>query len=209
MAKIIILANSFRPGGYCMAGIDSRTGKWIRPVPRYGSRAVPRSVAERFGLLAVVEIPFASDMPRNHYQRENRFVASWDWKIVGNVSHREIIGYCEDSIMILHSHTDYVEPGYFDSLPFEQWKSLQLIRTRVDFSKDTYKPRHWRASFYDGSGHHLYLKVTDAIIVAELNDGAQVGPDCILTISLAGPWAPRDGSQPERCYKLVAGVIQL
>lgn len=209
MAQIIILANSFRPGGYCMAGIDSRTGEWIRPVPRDGSRAIPMSVAEKIGLLDVVEIPFESDRPRDRYQRENRFVASWNWEIVGNVLPKKIIGYCEDSTIILHSSTDYVEPKYFDSLPFEQWKSLQLIRTNVNFSKDIYKPGHWRASFSDGSGHYLYLKVTDSIIVAKLNNNATIGPNCILTISLTGPWAPRDGSQPERCYKLVAGVIEL
>ncbi|HHT9140929.1 MAG TPA: dual OB domain-containing protein [Candidatus Tripitaka californicus] len=209
MAKIIILANSFRPGGYCMAGIDSQTGDWIRPVPRDGSRAIPKSVAEKIGLLDVVEIPLASEKPKDRYQGENRFVASWNWKIVGSVSPKKIIGYCEDSTMILHSHTDYVEPKYFTPLSIEQWKSLQLIRTNVDFSKDTYKPSHWRASFHDSSGHLLYLKVTDSIIVAKLNSDAKVGADCILTISLTGPWAPSDGSKPERCYKLVAGVIEL
>ena len=209
MAEIIILANSFRPGGYCMAGIDSRTGEWIRPIPRDGSRAIRMSVAEKIGLLDVVEIPFESGRPKDRYQRENRFVASWNWKIVRNVLPNKIIGYCENSTIILHSHTDYVEPKYLESLPFEQWKSLQLIQTNVNFSKDTYKTRHWRASFCDGSGHPLYLKVTDSIIVAKLNNNTKVGSDCILTISLTGPWAPPGGSQPKRCYKLVAGVIEL
>ena len=111
--------------------------------------------------------------------------------------------------MILHSHTDYVEPTYFKSLPFEQWKSLQLIRATVNFSKDTYKQSHWRASFRDKTGYFLSLKVTDSKIVDKLNNKAEIGSDCILTISLTGPWAPGDRSKPERCYKLVAGVIEL
>jgi len=209
MAEIIILANSFRPGGYCVAGIDRRTGEWIRPVPRDGSRAIPKSVAENISLLDVVEIPLATDRPRDRYQRENRFVESWDWEIVGYVPPKKIIRYCENSTMVLHSHNEYVEPNHFEALPFEQWGSLQLIRTNVNFSKDTYKPGHWRALFKDGSGRILYLKVTDSIIVAKLNSGANIRSDSILTISLTGPWAPRDGSQPERCYKLVAGVIEI
>lgn len=208
-AEIIILANSFRPGGYCMAGIDSRTGNWIRPVPRDGSRAIPKSVAEKIGLLDVVEISLTLEMPRDRYQRENRFVASWDWKVVGHVPPKKIIKYCEDSTMVLHSHADYVEPKYFESLSFEHWKSLQLIRTNVNFSKDTYKPSQWRASFLDGSSHPLHLKVTDSIIVNKLNSNTKVASDCILTISLTGPWAPPDDFQSERCYKLVAGVVEL
>lgn len=209
MAEIIILANSFKPGGYCMAGVDSRTGEWVRPVSRDVSRAIQESVAKKIGILDVVEIPLAADRPMDRYQKENHFVDSGDWKVVGRKSPSEIIRYCEDSTIILHSDTNYVEPKYFESLPFEQWKSLQLIRTNVDFSKDTYKQGHWRASIKDGSEHLLYLKVTDSIIVAKLNDGAEVGSDCILTMSLASPWAPSTGSQPERCYKLVAGVMEL
>lgn len=165
MARMIILANSFRPGGYCIAGIDIRTGEWIRPVPKDGSRAIPKSVAEKIRLLDVVEIPLESDRPRERYQRENRVVTSWDWKVLNTVSPTDISRYCEDSATILHSHTDYVEPTYFESLPFEKWKSLQLIRTMVNFSKDTFKPSHWRASFRDKTGHFLYLKVTDSKIV--------------------------------------------
>ena len=209
MAELIILANSFRLGGYCMAGIDSRTGEWVRPVPRDGRRAIPKSVAEKISLLDVVEIPLATDRPRDRYQMENRFIESWDWEVVGHAPPKEIIGYCESSTMVLHSHNDYVEPDHFESLPFEQWKSLQLIRTNVNFSMDTYKPGHWRASFRDGEGHFLYLKVTDSMIVVKLNNGANIRSDSILTISLTGPWAPPGGSQPERCYKLVAGVIDL
>lgn len=191
-----------------MAGIDSRTGEWIRPISKE-NRAIPRSVAEKIGLLDVVEIPLTSEKPRDRYQKENRFVASWNWKVAGKVSPKKITRYCENVTIILHSQTDYVEKEYFESLSFEQWKSLQLIRTDVNFSRDTYKPSHWRASFRDGSGCPLYLKVTDSIIVAKLNNNEEVGSDCILTISLTGPWAPRDGSRPERCYKLVAGVIEL
>lgn len=208
MAEIIILANSFRPGGYCIAGIDIRTGEWIRPVSRDTDRAIPVSVAEKVRLIDRVKIPLASDRPRDCFQRENHFVDSWDWKVVGSISPSEIFKYCESSATILHNRSEKVYSVKMEALPFEQWKSLQLIRTKVNFSKDTYKPGHWRASFHDGSGHLLYLKVTDSIVVAKLNNGGEVGPDCILTISLAAPWAPKEGLM-KRCYKLVAGVIEL
>jgi len=208
MAEIIILANSIKKGGHCIAGIDRQTDEWIRPVSR-ANRAIPGYVAEQIKLLDIVNIPLESDRPIDRYQRENRVITSWDWKVLNTVSPTDISRYCEDSATILHSHTDYVEPTYFESLPFEKWESLQLIRTMVNFSKDTFKPSHWRASFRDKTGHFLYLKVTDSKIVDKLNNKAEIGSDCILTISLTGPWAPGDRSKPERCYKLVAGVIEL
>ena len=30
--KLLVLANSYKPGGRCIAGIDLDTGKWVRPV---------------------------------------------------------------------------------------------------------------------------------------------------------------------------------
>lgn len=208
MAEIIILANSVKPGGHCMAGIDNQSGEWIRPISRK-NRAIPSSVAGKIELLDVVEIPLASDRPRDRYQRENRFVESWDWKVSGNVSSRDILRYCEDNTIILHSHNDSVAPEVLEALPFEQWKSLQLVRADVGFERDSWNRNRWRASFNDVSGNVLYLKVDYPEIVARLNNNEEIGSDCILTISLAGPWAPPGGSQPERCYKLVAGVIEL
>ena len=208
MAEIIILANSVKPLGRCLAGIDNQTGEWIRPVSR-DNRAIPSNVAREIELLDVVRIPLASDRPRDRYQRENRYVASWDWEEVGEVSPRDVLRYCEDNAIILHSHDDRVSPDILDAMPFGEWKSLELVRADVDFERDYWNPNRWRASFNDASGNRLYLKVDYPEIVAKLNNDEAVGSDCILTISLAGPWTPPDGSLPERCYKLVAGAIEL
>ena len=40
MSRLVCLANSARPGGQCIAGIDLDTRQWVRPVPRDGD-AVP------------------------------------------------------------------------------------------------------------------------------------------------------------------------
>ncbi len=208
MAELIILANSVKPGGHCVAGIDRRSGEWIRPVSKE-NRAIPSLVAGKIKLLDVVEIPLTSCRPKDRYQRENRLVESWDWKVIGSVSSMDILNYCEDNTIILHSRNDRVTPQVLEALPFEEWKSLQLVRADVIFERDYWNRNRWRASFYDGSGNLLYLKVDYPEVVARLNNGEEIESDCLLTISLAGPWTPPDGSQPERCYKLVAGVIEL
>lgn len=208
MSEIIILANSVKPRGRCIAGIDTRTSEWIRPISRE-NRAIPESVAGEIKLLDILEISLATDRPKNRYQRENRFVATWDWKLISKVSPKDIIRYCEDDNIILHSHNDRVDPEVLDAMAFKEWKSLQLVRAHVNFERDYWNRNRWRASFNDGSGKILSLKVDYPEIVARLNNGQEIGPDCMLIISLAGPWAPPDGSQPKRCYKLVAGVIEL
>ena len=208
MARIIILANSERDGARCIAGIDDGTREWIRPVSRTEQRTIPVHVAYKIELFSIVEIPLAKDRPKDRYQKENRFVESWDWKIVGSISPKKTLKYCEDASVILHSHTDRVEPKALEALPFEQWKSLQLIRAKVTFDRDTFIRRRWRARFPDGSGHHLDLIVTDPQIKMKLRKGDEVKSDCLLTISLGTPWAP-SRSKPKLCYKLVAGVGEI
>lgn len=210
--RIVILANSIRPGGRCVVGICTETGEWIRPVPRDADRAVPDVPSIiRIDLLDVVEIPLAGDRPKppDRYQRENWFVDSWDWKIVESCSIKEARALCESRDVVLHTDNDRVDTAVLDALPPSDWKSLQLIKAKVDFSRDVWDKNRWRASFKDGRGNVLQLKVTDPVVSAKLDEGDDVSKECILATSLAGPWSPPDGSQPERCYKLVAGVIEL
>jgi len=210
--RIVILANSIRPGGRCVAGICTETGEWIRPVPRDTGRAVPNATSiSRISLLDIVDVPLAEDRPSppDRYQYENWFVDSWTWEVVGRWSVKQVEPFIESEAIILHTVNDRVEPPYLDSLPPEQWKSLQLVKSKVTFSKDSWATRRWRASFKDGSGNLLYIRVTDPVISDRLDRHENLSRECLLTVSLTEPWAPDDGSQPERCYKLVAGVIEL
>jgi len=210
--RLIILANSIRPGGRCVAGICTDTREWVRPVPRLADRAAPNVPSiSGIALLDIVSVPLAGDRPNppDRYQRENWFVDSWDWKVVGRCSVKDARALCESRDVVLYTDNDRVEPAVMDALPTSEWKSLQLIKVKVNFSRDMWDRNRWRASFKDGRGNHLFLKVTDPVVSAKLDRGEDVSKVCLLTVSLAGPWAPDDGSQPERCYKLVAGVIEL
>ncbi|MCK9356295.1 MAG: hypothetical protein M0R22_03975 [Dehalococcoidia bacterium] len=96
-----------------------------------------------------------------------------------------------------------------ERLPTQDWKSLTLVRTKASFEKDYFKSNRWRACFCDGRGNGLELRVTDPAILPRLKELGGASIDCLLTISLAGPWAPKDGAKPPMCYKLVAGVMEL
>lgn len=40
-SRILVLANSIKKGGRCLAGIDVESGRWVRPVPSASVREVP------------------------------------------------------------------------------------------------------------------------------------------------------------------------
>lgn len=209
---LIILANSVRPGGRCVAGICTKTGKWIRPVSRDPDRAVPEVPSiRRIALLDVVRVPLAGDRPDppDRFQSENWFVDRWDWEVIGRCSPKDAIALCERPGLLFFTNNDRVAPSYLEHLPPAQWKSLVLIQREVGFVRDAWKRKQWRARFRDGRGNVLCLKVTDPAITEKLNNNETVSGTCLLTISLTAPWAPSDGCLPERCYKLVAGVIEL
>ena len=89
MARILILANSKRPDGQCVAGIDLESGEWVRPVPARGD-GIPTNrcfVGGKFvGVRDVVEMDLTRPREIAEFQRENRVIKSWNWTIVGRKS---------------------------------------------------------------------------------------------------------------------------
>jgi len=212
MARIICLANSYKHGGRCIAGIDPETGAWIRPVPDTRERAITWPMMTIDGeipqLLDVIEIPLEDFGPDDGCQPENRLLKPGKWKKVGRITAKELLGYCEDDTVILHNHQEYVSPEFFTTHPKSEWRSLQLVHnTNVGFNP-AYDPKNWRAWFRDGRGHTLDLPLTDPVMSDRLRNGEKVGMDCILMISLGTPWKPKDRDQA-LCYKIVAGVVEL
>lgn len=212
MATIICLANSYKHGDRCIAGIELRSGKWVRPVSNTEDRAITRDVRLIRGNEPrprdVLEIPLGDCGPDEGCQPENVLLQPGPWTKLDRVTEYFLLRYCQDSKIILHNHDNHVAPEHFKAIPKTQWQSLQLVRiTNVSFSTD--HRGKWRAHFEDGKGFPLALKVTDPIILDKLCNDESVGTDCILTISLAAPWKPKDTDQPELCYKMVAGVIEL
>lgn len=209
MSKIIILANSWRPGGRCIAGINPTTGNWHRPVSKNNQDAIPLYYAQNINLLDVAEIPFTGVRPNptTKYQTENEHVSSFNWSIVGKVSYNAAKKYCQNSGVILHSSIDTVQPSTMNKLAQKDWRSLQLVETEVTFNS-AYRKTQWWANFLDGLGNPLVLKVKDPIAIGKLNNGVNLDGKCLLTVSLAQPWEPPDKHLPLLCYKLVVGVIK-
>lgn len=214
MASIICLANSYKGGGRrCIAGIHTKTIEWVRPISRGTERAIDWNIKTANGtepkILDILEIPLEDSGPDEEYQPENRFLRRGRWQKIGQLESQDLLKYCEDDSVILHNRLDYVLPDLLLKKPLSERKSLQLVHSKnVKFFRDPYKAKMWRVYFQYGRGNHLDLKLTDIVLSNRLRNDEKISPECILTISLATPWKPNEKT-PERCYKMLAGVVEL
>jgi hypothetical protein len=117
-----------------------------------------------------------------------------------------MLKYCDgDNDCLLHNACDRVPVAELRELPEDRRKSLSLIRVNVKFSTgvDSYGKKRVNASFSYGL-HEYSLVVTDYEYRRQFKPYSTAEADCLLTISLGVPY-----EMDNRCYKLVAGVIEL
>lgn len=209
MSEIIILANSWRPKGRCVAGIDVQTGEWVRPILKE-THAIDESEVDHIELLDIVDIPFTGRKPKqpDKYQIENEYFKDYTWEVVGKSTKTKIKKYCENKGLILHSNSERVSPDILDKLKTSDWKSLQLIEVDATFKRRIVKNNKWRVFFADGFGNTMDLPLTDPVAYGELDNGKNLNGNCILTISLGQVYSD-EGRLTPYCYKIVAGVIKI
>jgi hypothetical protein len=219
--ELLILANSRKLGGRCVAGVDATTREWIRPVSAQpdGTVSVHRcrlNTGDDAALLDVVRMEVGVPRPEK-YQPENRVLGDEPWHLVQVVEpdeahlvldplltrHGELLGNSEERI----AAATFATVPAAASLVLIEPADIQWIVTTTFGGR-----RQIRAWFrHDNRGYSL--PVTDPIWVSRLGAlavgahpraAANVQEDerLVLTVSLG---EPLDGY----CYKLVAGVIVL
>lgn len=213
MARIAILANSKRPDGQCLGGIDLDSGEWVRPVTNSGDGIpVSRCIVDGDFLAVrdILELDLARPRQTHKYQRENRLILNWKWQAKKRLKLEAVEKYVDDVAPILHSASDRVEPAILEQLPPREWKSLQLVKPRkLTFSRHYYSPNRWVADFEDQDGNAYSLKVTDSEATRRLESGETINKKCLLTVSMTKPWTPDASMKPALCYKVVAAVIEV
>ena len=156
-----------------------------------------------------MEIPLHAHGHVDGCQPENKLLKAGQWKRVGQVRAKDLLKYCEDDSVVLHNNLDHVRASCFRMIPSYGWKSLQLIRNNnVVFEQDENNKAKWRAKFVNSKGVYLSLRVTDPATCEHLERGENISKDCLLTVSMASGWSP-DKQTAKRCYKFVAGVVEL
>jgi hypothetical protein len=208
--RVLILARSYKPGGWCVAGkiMGSRQhGQWVRLV---GSDTTEGISADRLRInhsselaspLDLIDLSLAMHRPYL-YQHEN-FELGTD--AVQRVSH-----LCAEDALVLADQTQYFWRSKYlcktDRLPLsdalQEQHSLLLIRCRqVRICPVDSSLRKFRAQFaYQGVAYDLAITDPRVAQIAAGMPGGRMIPDALLTLSLSVPFH-------NYCYKLVASLI--
>lgn len=201
--QIICLANSYKPGGRCVAGIDVDTGNWIRPVSQEtDSGAIPTEIVSNVKLLDIVEFEMVEEVP-DGFQSENVHFKKDSIAVVDSVSLDEIEKYCVESGKIFGNYGKAVNEEHIENLNH----SLIIVNvTDVTVNEKYYEGKaHPKIRIkFDFDGHEYDLPVTDPIFLDKYKENKNILHDkdpIYLAISLA----LLNGE--EWHSKLIAGVL--
>ncbi len=219
MTRIICLANSWKRGERCIAGIEPGKGRWVRPISHLPDGQIPKQMRliNRMepALLDILEIPLADTGPDFGFESENLSVLPGKWQRKGRVKPAELLEYCSREEYILHNDKRYVTVDFMQSLPVEKRRTLELIKA-VNFSVRPIKERaeggnnKWEGSLVTEKGQILRTTITDPVFVRKLELRYRPKNSCLVTVSLSMPWRPDDWEEDGLpCWKLIAGVVEL
>ena len=215
---VICLANSRKHGAFCFAGIDSESGKWVRPVSQLDDGRVERAAMTDDGTLPglcdIVEIPLDKTGPDFGFESENFSILPGQWRVKGRLEPAQLLGFCAGDRYILHNGDSHVTVEYLKSLPFELRRTLQLVEA---FNFEAFSTgasaqggNKWNGSFISLSGERLCARITDPALVEKLERGYCPGGHCLVTVGLSMPYTPeRWNREGEPCWKLIAGVVEM
>jgi len=217
--NIVILANSIKYSGHCIAGKDLDTGEWIRPINNQPGPFFNPDLQKLFGdpegpsLLTCVKIPFKEKFPL-YYQPENEIISGDSWENIGEYP-LEKIGLLEDApYPCWLGNTAY---GFPDNIPASICNSDLPLSGSLHFIKlkqsengltISYKPHdnvyHPRLNFHLQNIHYN-LGITD-IRYPRLGSDDDVKPksfpDSFVTMGVGQLFEERKAH-----YKLVVGII--
>jgi hypothetical protein len=217
MTRIICLANSWKRGERCIAGINELQGKWVRPISDLPDGQIPKEMRQidrlEPALLDVLDIPLAKTGPDFGFESENLSILPGKWRQVGKVPPAYLLKYCNSQAYILHNDLRYVTVEYMQSLPKCDRLTLQLVKA-VRFTVKKLIQRFeggnkWEGSIVTKYNQRLTATITDPVFIRKLELGYRPQKACLVTVSLSMPWRPDDWEGDDPCWKLIAGVIEL
>lgn len=108
-ARFVCLANSFKEGGRCLAGIELNTSnnpvfqnarpKWMRPVCNTTHHEVPTHLVSHLRVLNIIELD-VTVVQQEGYQSENVFFKENSLRVVGDFNRNNLPNLCENQRFI-------------------------------------------------------------------------------------------------------------
>jgi hypothetical protein len=209
--ELLVLANSKKLGSRCIAGIDTNTGNWVRPVSEHEHGVVNYLTCQvtvgkekrPVEPLDVIQIPLGGRKPGIGHPEDVQLNLG-EWKFLRSEKVEDapqlLDGLIDDDDFLLCNTTGWVPEEVAKS--GHVLKSLGLIRIESpEFSFDVYK-KQLRASFT----HHNHPYDLPVTALQPWVDEAKLSPEKFslgtwyFTVSLGEPWNGK-------MFKLIAGGI--
>ncbi|MBJ7899635.1 MAG: hypothetical protein GC158_06905 [Cyanobacteria bacterium RI_101] len=210
---LICLANSYKHQGRCLAGIDPQSGRWVRPFSPSPDGTIPLDdpliKVDHIELLDLVDIPLNSQNIRG-YEEENQGYYPASWQVLGKAKITALLKYRDHQLLY---------PQFDCFIPFadlkaqklrnDKIKTLQLIEVKSFYAYRTPWGKY-RGKIKDNRYglEKCELSITDPFFREKLAQNQPVSRHCLLCMSLGQPWQAEPGME-SRCYRLIAGVIEL
>lgn len=206
--KVLILANSTKHGGRCVAGKFMGNKEWIR-LTKNGADAVPTNEALNYPVLSVLTFAGISRPRVLEYPYQTENVMYSGVKVQSEVEEIYFDDYVDDVDTIFGSTESFVmeeEMNEHDfSLLFVKVTNLRIYyKTYRDYNSSL------KCSFRYNGNIYNEVSVTDCGYNERFEENGDYHveryPEAYLTISLGVPFIPR-GETRKRIYKLVSGIF--
>lgn len=221
--RILCLANSRKPYGRCVAGIElDKNGQplgWIRPISNREHDAVSEYERQYQDgsdprVLDVINVPLLEPRPKGCQQENWLLDPGYYWVLQRKAAAKELIPLVTQTPTLwingIHTYN-----GMNDELPLETANALDssLCLIRVDgIELRVYapgqafnNPKRRVQGWFQHKGIEYGLWVTDPIIERSFlakEDGNYHLGTCFLTVSIGEPDPNKNA-----CYKLIASII--
>jgi len=219
--RLVCLANSWKPDGRCVAGLELVEGRkvgWIRPISARAKDAVSErerqySNGQEPAVLDIIDIRLLEPRPKDHQQENWLLDPDTRWRKVATLPW-DFLGEYVDEVTPLWSSNHSTNNGINDAVPLlearSQGHSLRLIKLDVLnievrlIGGGQFETKRRVYGTFKFAGALYSLSITDPIYRSYFlgkADGHYRLRNCFLTISLGEEFM---GS----CYKLIAAVMQ-
>lgn len=144
--RFVCLANSFKEGGRCLAGIEldnenkpvfeRNRPKWLRPVSNNEHGAVETALAAHLNILDIVEFDMLDFTSLNTYQNENVTFVPGSLRVIGQFQKSDLEQICDDRFLLFGNRGKAIHKDKINSLDHSllliKPKEFEVVERRYD-----------------------------------------------------------------------------
>lgn len=204
--QFVLMTRSYKYGGYCVAGFDAETGRWMRLVASEdpAKSEIPKAVFEGFDFLDILKVEVRS-LPPCLCQTENFLL---DMKIppvrIGNFPFARLLDklFLSGENLLFGNARAYLSEREIADMPY----SLALVkadRVHLGYYRDEEGKKRFPCKFFYRGTEYSDITVTDPVYRVDALAGEDF-PHALIVVSL--PAVPYKNG---KYYKFAARILPI